>query len=128
MHGDRISIAEGSARVARGLVEVGRGRGCTELGPKQFEYLITREAMTGGQREHLHQVGRAALHPRLVRDGLRIHEHFEASEHPDFELAHTSQPYCPRSRGRFLLNRSRRVRKRRRERRARPVARSVISR
>lgn len=44
--------------------------------------------MAGSQREHLHEIGCAALRPRLRRDGLRVHKHPEASEHPYLELAH----------------------------------------
>jgi pimeloyl-ACP methyl ester carboxylesterase/DNA-binding CsgD family transcriptional regulator len=41
------------------------------------------------EREQLHEIGRAPLWPGIGRDGLRVDEHFEASEQSDLEPPHT---------------------------------------
>jgi pimeloyl-ACP methyl ester carboxylesterase/DNA-binding CsgD family transcriptional regulator len=44
--------------------------------------------VTGSEREYLHEIRGASLRPGIGRDGLRVNEHFEASEQPDLELPH----------------------------------------
>ena len=90
---DRATIAERAARVARGLVQVGRGSIGTELRPEHLEHLVARHAVARSERKHFHEIRRAPLRPRVGRDRSRVHQHFKASEQPDLELAHTNQPY-----------------------------------
>ena len=68
------------------LVQVGRRRIGTELRPEHLKHLIARHAMAGSERKQLHRIRRPLLRPRLGGDRSRVHEHFEASEHPDLEL------------------------------------------
>jgi hypothetical protein len=71
-------------------VQIGRGSVGAELRPEHLEHLVARYAVAASEREQLHEVRRASLRPGISRDGLRVHEHFEASEQPDLELPHTS--------------------------------------
>ena len=84
---DRAAVAERAARVARGLVQVGRGSIGAELRPEQLEHLVARHAVAGSERQQLHEIRRAPLRPRVGRDRSRVHQHFEASEQPDLEAA-----------------------------------------
>ena len=89
----RVAIAERAARVARGLVQVGRGGIGAELRPEHLQHLVARHPMAGSERKQLHEIRRAPLRPRIGRDRSRVHEHFEASQQPDLKLPHTNQPY-----------------------------------
>jgi hypothetical protein len=89
----RVSVAERAARVARGLVQIGRCGSGAELRPEHLEHLVARHAMAGSERKQLHEIHRAPLHPRVGRDGSRVHEHFETSEQSDLELPHANRPY-----------------------------------
>ena len=92
---DRAAVAERAARVARRLVQVGRGRISGELRPEHLEHLVTRHPMAGSERKHLHEIRRPPLRPGVGRDGLRVDEHFEASEEPDLELPHMTPTIPP---------------------------------
>ena len=92
---DRGAITERAARVARGLVQVGRGGIGAELRPEQLEHLVARHPVAASEREQLHEIGRAPLHPGVGRDGLQVDEHFKASEQSDLKLPHTSPTIPP---------------------------------
>ena len=86
---DGAAVAERAAGVARGLVKVGRGGVGAELRPERLEHLVALHTVSTGEREQLHEVRRPPLRPRAGRDGMRVDQHFEASEEPDLELPHT---------------------------------------
>ena len=86
----RVALSQRAARVARGLVQIGRGGIGAELRPEHLEHLVARHAVAGSEGQQLDEIGSASLRPGISRDGLRVHEHFEASEQPDLELPHTS--------------------------------------
>ena len=75
---DGAALAERAARVARGLVQIGRGGVGAELRPERLEHLVARHAVAGSEREQLHEIRGASLRPGVGRDGLRVHEYFEA--------------------------------------------------
>jgi hypothetical protein len=89
------AVAECAARVARRLVQVGRGGIGGELRPKQLEHLVARHAMAEGERKYLHKIRGTPLRPGVARDGLRVDEYFEASEEPDLELPHRTPTIPP---------------------------------
>jgi pimeloyl-ACP methyl ester carboxylesterase/DNA-binding CsgD family transcriptional regulator len=104
---DRAAVTERAARVACGLVQVGRGRVGGELRPEHLEHLVARHPVAGSERKQLHEIRRAPLRPGVARDGLRVDEHFEASEKPDLELPHTTPTIPPRVRSVSLKHETR---------------------
>jgi len=64
---DGAPVTERAACVARGLVQIGRRRVGSEPRPEHLEHLIARHAMTGSEREKLHEIRRAPLRPRVSR-------------------------------------------------------------
>jgi hypothetical protein len=92
---DPAAVAERTAGVARGLVQVGRGGVGCEVRPEHLEHLVARHAVAMGEGKQLHEFRGASLRPGVGRDGARVDEHFEASEEPDLELPHTDPTIPP---------------------------------